>query len=87
MSFVRIPNTNIVVNTDNISSFQQWHDEDKQELYTEICFIDHYERMRIYSSTVSFEELLELLNNSQQPVSFIERCYNKIKQLIFNREN
>ena len=87
MSFVRIPNTHIVVNTDNIASFRQWLDEDKQELYTCIYFIDHYERTRIYSSTASFEELLELLNNAQQSVSFIERFYNKIKQLIFNKEN
>ena len=63
MTFIRLPNTNIVVNTDNITSLRKWWDEDKQESYTTISFIHHYDNLNVYSSAASFEEILEEFSN------------------------
>ena len=74
MAFVRIPNTHIIVNTDNITSFRQWWDEDKQEHYTRINFIHHYDSLNVYSSAASFEDLVEKIANVN------EYAWNKRKK-------
>ena len=63
MAFVRIPNTHIFLNTDNITSFRQWWDEDKKEHYTSINFIHQYDNINVYSSAASFETIIEKIAN------------------------
>ncbi len=66
MAFIKLPNTNIAVNTDNITSLRKWWDEDKQESYTTISFIHHYDNLNVYSSAASFEEIVEECSNINQ---------------------
>lgn len=66
MAFIKIPNTYIAVNTDNITSLRKWRDEEKKESYTTISFIHHYDNLNVYSSAASFEEILEEFSNINQ---------------------
>ncbi len=82
MAFIKIPNTYIAVNTDNITSLRKWWDEEKQESYTTISFIHHYDNLNVYYSAASFEEIVEECSNINKTTwKKIKRQSNNLRDI------